>query len=181
MSSDVRSSRPAWIDADPTRLAQMVGNLLHNAAKFSREGDIVSVTVSATDSAARIAVRDEGMGIVPELLPRLFNPFVQADDGLSRAQGGLGLGLSLVKGLAELHGGTARAQSEGLGKGAEFVIDLPLSLAPVESPPAPRARALRRSLRILVVDDNLDGAAYARGRAGTRGAQHARGDGRPRG
>ncbi len=155
---DVRSSRPAWVDADPTRLAQMVGNLLQNAAKFSRPGSTVLVNVTATDSLARVSVRDEGVGIAPELLPHLFEPFVQADGGLSRSQGGLGLGLSLVKGLAELHGGAVRAQSAGLEKGAEFVIELPLSAAPPESPDEPRARGVEPPLRILVIDDNLDAA-----------------------
>jgi PAS domain S-box-containing protein len=153
---DVRSSRPTWVDADRTRLAQMVGNLLQNAAKFSSQGDTVSVTVTATGSVARISVCDDGIGIAPELLPRLFHPFVQAGGGLSRALGGLGLGLSLVKELAELHGGTVRARSEGLGKGAEFVIELPLSARPAESASEPRPRTHRRSLRVLVVDDNVD-------------------------
>jgi PAS domain S-box-containing protein len=155
---DVHSSRPAWVDADPTRLAQMVGNLLQNAAKFSRQGSTVVVNVTATGSVARVSVRDEGLGIAPEVLPRLFKPFVQAEGGVSRSQGGLGLGLSLVKGLAELHGGTVRAQSAGLDKGAEFVIELPLTTPPVERPAELRARAVERPLRILVVDDNQDAA-----------------------
>jgi PAS domain S-box-containing protein len=155
---DLRLSRPAWIDADPTRLAQMVGNLLQNAAKFSRRGQAVRVSVSTTGAAAEIRVRDEGLGIAPDLLQGLFEPFVQADGGLSRAQGGLGLGLALVKGLAELHGGAVRARSEGLGKGSEFVIELPLARG--QAAPAQEARAGRPGgpLRVLVIDDNLDGA-----------------------
>ncbi|HET8541267.1 MAG TPA: PAS domain S-box protein [Anaeromyxobacter sp.] len=155
---DLRLSRPAWIDADPTRVAQMVGNLLQNAAKFSRRGQAVTVSVSATDAAAEIRVRDEGAGIAPELLPRLFTPFVQGDGGISRAQGGLGLGLALVKGLAELHGGTVRARSEGVGRGAELLIELPL--APVQAAPARESRSREPGppLAVLVIDDNLDGA-----------------------
>ena len=115
-----------WVDADPTRLAQVVGNLLHNAAKFSRRGDVVTLSLDAVDGAAEIRVRDTGPGIDPALLPRVFEPFVQGERTLARTEGGLGLGLALVKGIAELHGGRVRAESAGEGAGAEFVVSLPL-------------------------------------------------------
>jgi PAS domain S-box-containing protein len=130
----VQISGPAWIEADETRIAQVVGNLLQNAAKFSRDGGVVTVSVDASEGQAQIRVRDDGIGITPELLPRVFEPFVQADGGLARTKGGLGLGLALVKGLVELHGGSVAAYSEGAGGGAEFVVNLPL--APVPEQPS---------------------------------------------
>jgi signal transduction histidine kinase len=126
----VEISGPAWVEADETRIAQVVGNLLQNAAKFSREGGAVTVSVGTSEGQAQIRVRDDGIGITPELLPRVFEPFVQADGGLARTKGGLGLGLALVKGLVELHGGSVGAYSEGAGSGAEFVVNLPLAPAP---------------------------------------------------
>jgi PAS domain S-box-containing protein len=147
-----------WADADPTRVTQMVGNLLHNASKFTRRGDRVILSIQRTEDTAGICVRDTGAGIEPGLLPNVFDPFVQGERTLARTEGGLGLGLALVKGIAELHGGTVRAESGGAGMGTEFVVTLPLASAGVE---------LRRSVgvapsgtgrRVLVVDDNADGA-----------------------
>ena len=117
-----------WVDADATRVTQMLGNLLNNAAKFTTNGgrDHRHRSAEAAGSA-EVAVRDTGAGIDPALLPSLFQPFVQGDRTLARTEGGLGLGLALVKGLAELHGGSVRARSEGVGRGAEFVVTLPLA------------------------------------------------------
>ena len=123
----VEISSPVWIEADETRIAQVVGNLLQNAAKFSHEGGAVTVSVGTIEGQAQIRVCDDGIGITPDLLPRGFEPFVQADCGLARTKGGLGLGLALVKGLVELHGGSVGAYSKGAGSGAEFVVNLPLA------------------------------------------------------
>jgi signal transduction histidine kinase len=128
---------PVWIDADATRLAQVLGNLLHNAAKFTPAGGIVTVRVEASGGRAEVSVRDTGVGMEPGELKRLFEPFAQAEQGLARTQGGLGLGLALAKGLVELHGGSIQARSEGLGRGSEFIVSLPLG------PGTPRANAMR--------------------------------------
>jgi signal transduction histidine kinase/CheY-like chemotaxis protein len=147
-----------WIDADETRIVQIVGNLLQNAAKFSREGGVVSVSVGTADGHADVRVRDEGIGIGGDLLPRLFEPFVQADGGLARTRGGLGLGLALVRGLVELHGGAVRAFSDGAERGAEFVVSLPLARAPEHPAPRVAAGSGERAKDILVIEDNLDAA-----------------------
>jgi signal transduction histidine kinase len=122
------SDGPLLVFADSARLAQSLGNLLHNAAKFTPAGGQVTLIVErgpGTDSA-RISVRDTGAGIEPDLLPRVFEPFVQGDGSLAHSNGGLGLGLALAKGVVELHGGSIRAASDGSGLGATFTIDLPL-------------------------------------------------------
>jgi PAS domain S-box-containing protein len=121
---------PAPVNGDPTRLAQVIGNLLHNAAKFTPAGGRVTLALVRDGDAAEIRVRDTGVGIEPELLARMFEPFVQGERSLARTQGGLGLGLALVKGIAELHGGTVRAASAGADRGAELAVRLPLA-APV--------------------------------------------------
>jgi two-component system CheB/CheR fusion protein len=151
-------SDPLWVEADPTRLAQVVGNLLHNAAKFTPRGARVEVALGREGGEAVLRVRDEGVGIAPDVLPRLFQPFTQADESLDRNRGGLGLGLSLVRGFVELHGGTVEARSAGLGQGTELVVRLPA----LPEPPAPpglagRGRAAGRR-RVLVVEDNADAA-----------------------
>jgi CheY-like chemotaxis protein len=148
-----------WADVDETRITQVVGNLLHNAAKFTRRGDEIRVRLEVAAGAAEIRVRDTGAGIEPEVLPHVFDAFVQGARGLARTEGGLGLGLALVKGITELHGGAVRAESGGIGQGAEFVIRLPLA----EPQEAPRAggdelSVPSRGRRILVVDDNADAA-----------------------
>ncbi len=149
---------PVWVKADAARLAQVVGNLLQNASKFTDRGDRVRTSLSVSGgSRAEIRVADTGIGIDREMLARLFEPFTQAERSLARTRGGLGLGLSLVKALVELHGGTVRASSEGEGRGAEFVLELPL--APAQ--PAPGADGPRRAARgrrVLLVDDNTDAA-----------------------
>jgi PAS domain S-box-containing protein len=151
----VETSEPAWVDADETRLSQVVGNLLQNAAKFSHEGGAVVVSTGVVGRSIEIRVRDDGIGISAEMLPRIFTPFVQAEGGLARAQGGLGLGLALVKGLVELHGGTVSAHSEGLGRGSEFVVTLPLA-SPAAAAEAPGPAPATRALRILHIEDNAD-------------------------
>lgn len=148
---------PIWLDADPARIAQAVGNLLQNAAKFAAGGGRTTLTVEE-DAAAEMAVikvSDTGIGIAPDVLPRLFQPFMQGPSALDRSRGGLGLGLALVKGLLELHGGTVEARSDGPGKGAEFVLRLPLGRrdAPRPAPPERPSRAVRR---VLIIEDNID-------------------------
>jgi PAS domain S-box-containing protein len=148
---------PVPVRADPTRIAQIIGNLLQNSVKFSRKGGRVRVSVTADGADALLSVADDGIGMTDETLARLFEPFMQADASLDRSQGGLGLGLALVKGLVELHGGRVAAHSDGLGKGTEVVVRLPLELgagqqAVISSNP-PR---LRR--RVLVIEDNIDAA-----------------------
>jgi PAS domain S-box-containing protein len=117
---------PLWVEGDPIRLAQIISNLLNNAAKYSEEGGDIQLSVAAEAGRAVIRVKDKGIGIAPDLLPRIFELFTQADRSLDRSKGGLGIGLSLVKRLAELHGGTVEAKSAGLGRGAEFIVRLPL-------------------------------------------------------
>jgi PAS domain S-box-containing protein len=151
---------PLWVDADATRLAQVVGNLLHNAAKFTSARGHVAVAVERDGpSSVAVRVRDDGIGIAPEVLPHLFEPFRQADDSLHRSLGGLGLGLALVKGLVEMHRGCVQARSDGLGRGAELSVVLPLQRPDraVHRAAAPaRARLERR--RVLVIEDNVDSA-----------------------
>src|SRR5690606_17336568 len=115
---------PIVLEADPTRLEQMIWNLLSNAAKYTEQGGRIDLTVERADGEAVLLVRDTGIGIEPELLPRIFDPFVQAESGSGRSQGGLGIGLGLVRSLVELHGGTIEARSGGLGSGSEFVVRL---------------------------------------------------------
>ncbi len=118
---------PIWVSGDPIRLTQAVNNLLDNAAKFTDRGGRVDLSISSAPDEAIIAVNDTGIGIAPEMLPRLFDIFTQADSSLDRSRGGLGLGLALVKGLIGLHGGSVSAASLGPGKGATFTIRLPLA------------------------------------------------------
>ena len=148
-----------WVEGDPTRIAQVVGNLLQNAAKFTQTGGQVFLTVRTAARLVEISVRDTGAGIEPELLDRLFEPFVQSERSLARTAGGLGLGLALVKGVVELHGGTAHVISAGSGQGAEFLVRLPLAVAPRRYGTAAVRSADRvNSRRVLVVDDNRDAA-----------------------
>jgi signal transduction histidine kinase len=123
----VNPSLRLWVNGDSTRIAQAVGNLLSNAAKFTLKGGHVILALEQEGSDyAVIRVKDDGVGITDEILARLFEPFVQADETLDRKQGGLGLGLALVKGMVDLHDGLVQGTSHGPGKGAEFVIRLPL-------------------------------------------------------
>jgi len=124
-------SETACVLADPTRLAQVLGNLLHNAARFTPPGGHVVLALECDAAArfARIRVQDSGVGIEPHLRSRLFEPFAQADTSLARSRGGLGIGLALVKGLVELHGGWVQAESDGPGRGSTFIVNLPLGPA----------------------------------------------------
>lgn len=152
---------PLWVDGDGTRLAQIVGNLLHNAGKFTERGGRISVRVGADDAEGRalVEVEDDGIGMEPAMLARLFDPFTQAAQGLDRSKGGLGLGLALAKALVELHGGTITASSEGLGRGSRFVVRLPLAEPALARPTrGAKPRAAGTGLRVLVIEDNQDAA-----------------------
>jgi PAS domain S-box-containing protein len=146
---------PLWVDADPTRLAQIVGNLLSNALKFTPRSGAVDVTLRNDRGDLALRVRDTGSGIEPHLLEEIFEPFAQAERTRGTARGGMGLGLALVRSLVALHGGTVRAHSGGSGHGAELVVTLPLVPAPDVAPMlSPRSRV--RSLEVLIVEDNRD-------------------------
>jgi len=151
---------PVWLDGDLTRLAQVVGNLLNNAAKYTPPGGHIELSAAVEDGRALVRVVDDGTGIAPDMLPRVFDLFAQGRRPLDRAQGGLGIGLSLVRKLVEMHGGTVEAQSAGLGRGSTFTVCLPLAPALVETATArsTRAQASTPARRVLVVDDNTDGA-----------------------
>jgi two-component system CheB/CheR fusion protein len=151
---------PLWIDGDRTRIVQVIGNLLHNSAKFTQAGGKATVSVEANVDLrhAIVRVRDTGVGIAPELLPRVFEPFSQADTTLDRSKGGLGLGLALVKGLVEMHGGTASVESDGLDRGAQFTVRFPLETAELPAAPARVVIAPSPPRRILVIEDNVDAA-----------------------
>lgn len=150
--------KPVWLYADAARLEQVVVNLLTNAAKYTNDGGHIWLTVQQEGEAAVLRVRDTGVGIVPELLPRIFDLFTQAERSLDRSEGGLGIGLSLVQRLVELHGGTVEAFS-ALGQGSEFVVRLPMtSVPPVPESPVEAAPPAGKRCRILVVDDSVDSA-----------------------
>ncbi len=155
---------PLFVEGDWHRLAQTVGNLLQNATKFTDRSGVTRVGVwKASDSNdAFVRVADTGVGMTPELIAHLFQPFVQADPTQKRPKGGLGLGLALVKGLVELHGGEVWAQSDGLGAGAAFTVRLPLAPAVVAPAIAPRSEQPRKPRRVLIVEDNADAAASLR-------------------
>ncbi len=133
--------RPVWVRADPGRLDQMLTNLLTNAVKYTDRGGSIGVRVDREGDAAAVRVRDTGVGIAPEYLPHVFDLFVQSEVSLHQAQGGLGIGLHLVKQLAELHGGSVEAASEGPGAGSEFVLRLPIASPPAGEPVADTAEA----------------------------------------
>lgn len=151
------ASEPMWLTADSTRIAQVIGNLLGNAVKFTPHGGRVVLTLEQRDGTALLSVRDNGLGMTAAVIERMFQPFMQADETLDRSRGGLGLGLALVKGLVELHGGSVGAVSEGPGRGAEFTIKLPLDVAPERATPAPTMHPVSRR-KILVIEDNVDAA-----------------------
>jgi PAS domain S-box-containing protein len=151
-------ARPLVMYADPVRLEQIIGNLVHNAVKFTPPGGHIGVRATLDDGkGVRISIRDDGDGIAVDALPRVFDLFMQGNTSLDRAQGGLGIGLTLVRGLVELHGGSIEAQSDGLGRGSEFIVHLPLLATPASAavPSVPRATGPHN---ILIIDDNVDAA-----------------------
>jgi PAS domain S-box-containing protein len=155
--------RPVWVEGDSTRLAQVASNLLHNASKFTDAGGLVHIHLEEDSGEAVLTVRDTGIGMNAEVLGQLFEPCSQASQSIDRSRSGLGLGLALVKGLVELHGGTVRAASAGPGQGSAFTVRLPLC-RPVPGPEtdAPAAAPAGRPLRVLVVEDNRDAAESLR-------------------
>ena len=168
------------MNGDCVRLHQIFSNMLNNAVKFSNPGGHIRVALKANDQVAQLVIEDEGQGIPPELLPRIFDRFWQADTTSRRSHGGLGLGLSIVKHLVELHGGTVVASSEGEGKGARFVITLSLLPAsandgsdePVQPMNAEMAEAFDLSgFRVLIVDDDNDGREWTRHTISAAGAE----------
>jgi signal transduction histidine kinase/ActR/RegA family two-component response regulator len=154
------ADEPLVVDGDPTRLAQVTSNLLQNAAKFARQGGRAWLTLAPGEGGqAVLQVRDDGAGIERDLLPAIFEPFVQADRTLDRSRGGLGLGLALVKGFVELHGGSVSAESEGPGRGALFTVRLPIDARETRAPAlAPAGERAGPPRRVLVVEDNADAA-----------------------
>ncbi len=154
-------SEPVYLDADLTRLAQVFGNLLNNSAKYTDPGGRIELIAEVDGRMVTVKVRDNGIGIPAEHQPRIFEIFSQVDHGIERSQGGLGIGLTLVQGLVEMHGGSVGIHSAGTGQGSEFVVRLPVSrsnrLGEQRSARLNHATSTRR--RILVVDDNRDAAA----------------------
>jgi PAS domain S-box-containing protein len=156
--SFARSAATLWVEGDGVRLVQVFGNLLSNAVKYSADRTVVQIVAEQEGDSAVVRIIDTGVGIDSQVLPQIFELFMQADRSLDRREGGLGVGLTVVKHLVELHGGSVQAVSAGLGKGAEFVVRLPLvsttaqSVA-VDAPPPTKARS-----RVLVVEDNVDSA-----------------------
>ena len=152
----------AMVQADVTRLCQIVSNLLNNAAKYTPDGGRIDVTAEQQDGMAVVTVKDSGVGIPPAMLPRVFEMFAQVDRHAERAQGGLGIGLALVKQLVAMHGGEVEARSDGPGQGSEFTVRLPLAEAEAQVTRRADAHKLEtgreRGVRVLVVDDNVDSA-----------------------
>jgi CheY-like chemotaxis protein len=152
---------PAHVCGDEKRLVQILSNLLNNAAKYTPAGGNIELRVEIEADAVIVKVIDDGIGIGPELQPRVFELFSQADRSAARSQGGLGLGLALVKSLVELHDGSVRCDSAGLGHGSCFTISLPrlsASIAPLEEQESASTRDTATPRRILLVDDNIDAA-----------------------
>jgi CheY-like chemotaxis protein len=148
------------VEGDPTRLEQIVGNLLHNAARYTNPGGHIELALERRGDLGVLRVRDDGIGIASDVLPRIFDLFVQGEREPERGSGGLGIGLAVVRDLAVLHGGRIEAHSTGLGKGAEFVLSLPcVDVEPEAEQRKARPEAQSRGgLRVLVVEDNVDAA-----------------------
>jgi CheY-like chemotaxis protein len=144
---------PAWVNVDQARVQQMVNNLVSNAVKYTPPGGKVDVTVGTEDSSAVVRVVDTGIGISPELLPRVFDLFTQGERGLDRSQGGLGIGLTVVKRLAELHGGSVEVTSPGAGRGTAVTLRLPLTERPPAPAPEMEPPASTRRRRVLLAED----------------------------
>jgi CheY-like chemotaxis protein len=150
---------PVLVKGDLTRLSQVIANLVNNAAKYTDEGGKIEVILEGDDNAkAVIRIRDNGRGLDPEAIPNLFQLFYQAEINLDRSDGGLGVGLALVRSLVEMHGGAVEATSAGRGQGSEFIVRLPRTEALTSVFEPVQEKAAARSLRILVVDDNCDAA-----------------------
>jgi PAS domain S-box-containing protein len=154
---------PVWLEGDPTRLAQIVSNLLNNAAKYTERGGQIALSAKREGTEAVVRVRDNGIGLSTEMLPRVFDLFAQEDRSLDRAQGGLGIGLTLVRSLVHLHSGSVSVESRGPGQGSEFIVRLPVSTRtgakPVTREGDQAANAtFQRVLQLLVVDDSHDSA-----------------------
>jgi signal transduction histidine kinase/CheY-like chemotaxis protein len=149
--------RPVFLHGDATRLAQILSNLLNNAAKYTNRGGRVSLSASVEDNTLTLVVADNGIGIAQDMLDHVFEMFVQVDSTLERTNAGLGVGLSLARRLVELHGGTIEASSEGLGKGSKFTVRLPIVVEPeLPTKPTPAAFISAETYRILLADDNVD-------------------------
>ncbi|MFL6183183.1 MAG: ATP-binding protein [Actinomycetes bacterium] len=150
------STQPVWIDADPTRVEQIISNLLANAVKYTQPGGLIRVSVTTEGQEAVLRVEDDGAGISPDLLPHIFDLFVQGQQTLDRARGGLGIGLTLVRRLVELHGASVEAVSDGPGCGSVFTVRFPSSCAPEQATPihTPATEAVKR--RVLIVEDNAE-------------------------
>lgn len=147
----------SYVMADPSRLEQIITNLLVNAVKYTPAGGSISCGIDAAQGRALLRVSDDGIGISPDLLPHIFDMFMRAEQAARRAEGGLGLGLTLVRNLVEIHGGTIQAFSEGTGQGSEFVVELPLAVGLYEDQSSPDTVAQPAGqMRVLVVDDNHD-------------------------
>lgn len=152
---------PIWVEADPARMEQVIVNLLNNAAKYTSTSGLIRLSVVQEGEEAVIRVRDNGVGIAPEMLPHIFELFTQVDGSLGRSYGGLGIGLALARNLVEMHDGRLQAQSAGLGAGCEFTVKLPL----LRNHPVPEIKtklearpALGKSFKVLIVEDNIDAA-----------------------
>jgi len=147
-----------YIDGDIVRLSQVISNLLNNAAKYTDEGGEITLTARDNGDQVAIAVRDTGIGIRSDVLPHVFDLFMQADQSLARSLGGLGIGLTLVRQLVEMHGGRVGAQSEGPGKGSEFTVWLPTVRRQGSDVPSPEVEEVRSEIRrrVLIVEDNAD-------------------------
>ena len=171
---------PVWLRGDPDRLAQVVVNLVHNAAKYTPEGGRIEATLALVDGQAVMSIRDNGIGIEPEFLPKVFDLFEQGRRGLDRSQGGLGVGLALVQRLVQLHHGRVEVNSAGSGQGAEFRVLLPcfldVSSSAVAKNESTEADADAARCRVLVVDDNRDAAETIRALPRTRRPRGEGGD-----
>jgi CheY-like chemotaxis protein/anti-sigma regulatory factor (Ser/Thr protein kinase) len=151
-----RAGSGAVIEGDAARIEQVINNLLANAIKYSPPGRTVHVSSATAGDTCEIRVRDEGIGIPPAMQDRVFELFVQVDSSLERAEGGMGLGLTLVDRLVRLHGGSVEVQSEGFGHGSEFIVRLPLRAAPAVGEAAASGEARRDRVEVVLVEDNTD-------------------------
>jgi CheY-like chemotaxis protein len=150
---------PLHVNADPVRIDQILNNVLGNAIKYTPEGGHIVISLHSEDGQAVICVEDDGVGIAPERIGAIFELFAQAENAIGRSQGGMGIGLALVRNLVELHGGSITAESDGIGKGCRFTIRLPLADATAVASPQPRAekpKTVDAARKIVIVEDNAD-------------------------